>query len=153
MIQPLAYVHPQAKVANNVIIDPFVTIEKNVEIGEGTWIGHHATIMEGARIGRNCRIFPGAVISAIPQDLKFDGEETTVHIGDNTTIREFVRVSVASFAVVVFASFLNPVIRVPTFCRVSAVIFGLLSSTIRACAVALLSSIFGCSAARTIFVA
>ena len=93
MIQPLAYVHPQAKVANNVIIDPFVTIEKNVEIGEGTWIGHHATIMEGARIGRNCRIFPGAVISAIPQDLKFDGEETTVHIGNNTTIREFVTVN------------------------------------------------------------
>jgi UDP-N-acetylglucosamine acyltransferase len=93
MIQPLAYVHPQAKVANNVIIDPFVTIEKNVEIGEGTWIGHHATIMEGARIGKNCRIFPGAVISAIPQDLKFDGEETTVEIGDNTTIREFVTVN------------------------------------------------------------
>jgi UDP-N-acetylglucosamine acyltransferase len=93
MIQPLAYVHPQAKVANNVIIDPFVTIEKNVEVGEGTWIGHHATIMEGARIGKNCRIFPGAVISAIPQDLKFDGEETTVHIGDNTTIREFVTVN------------------------------------------------------------
>jgi UDP-N-acetylglucosamine acyltransferase len=93
MIQPLAYVHPQAKVANNVIIDPFVTIEKNVEIGEGTWIGHHATIMEGARIGKNCRIFPSAVISAIPQDLKFNGEETTVHIGDNTTIREFVTVN------------------------------------------------------------
>jgi UDP-N-acetylglucosamine acyltransferase len=93
MIQPLAYVHPQAKVANNVIIDPFVTIEKNVEIGEGTWIGHHATIMEGARIGKNCRVFPGAVISAIPQDLKFDDEETTVHIGDNTTIREFVTVN------------------------------------------------------------
>jgi UDP-N-acetylglucosamine acyltransferase len=93
MIQPLAYVHPQAKVANNVIIDPFVTIEKNVEIGEGTWIGHHATIMEGARIGKNCKIFPGAVISAIPQDLKFDGEETTVEIGDGTTIREFVTVN------------------------------------------------------------
>lgn len=93
MIQPLAYVHPQAKVANNVIIDPFVTIEKNVEIEEGTWIGHHATIMEGARIGKNCRVFPGAVISAIPQDLKFDGEETTVHIGNNTTIREFVTVN------------------------------------------------------------
>jgi len=93
MIQPLAYVHPQAIVANNVIIDPFVTIEKNVEIEEGTWIGHHATIMEGARIGKNCRVFPGAVISAIPQDLKFDGEETTVHIGNNTTIREFVTVN------------------------------------------------------------
>jgi len=49
--------------------------------------------MEGAKIGRNCRIFPGAVISAIPQDLKFDGEETTVEIGDNTTIRECVTIN------------------------------------------------------------
>jgi UDP-N-acetylglucosamine acyltransferase len=93
MIQPLAYVHPQAKIANNVVIEPFVTIEKNVTIEEGTWIGHHVTIMEGAHIGKNCRIFPGAVIAAIPQDLKFDGEDTTVHIGNNTTIREFVTIN------------------------------------------------------------
>ena len=93
MNQPLAYVHPQAKIAANVVIEPFVTIHKNVEIGEGSWIGSNVTIMEGARIGKNCRIFPGAVISAIPQDLKFDGEETTVEIGDNTTIREFVTVN------------------------------------------------------------
>ena len=93
MNQPLAYVHPQAKIANNVVIEPFVTIHKNVEIGEGTWIGSNVTIMEGARIGKNCRIFPGAVISAIPQDLKFDGEETTAEIGDNTTIREFVTIN------------------------------------------------------------
>lgn len=88
MNQPLAYIHPQAKIATNVVIEPFVTIHKNVEIDEGTWIGPNVTIMEGARIGKNCRIFPGAVISAIPQDLKFRGEETTVEIGDNTTIRE-----------------------------------------------------------------
>ena len=93
MIQPLAYVHPQAKVANNVVIEPFVTIEKNVVIEEGTWIGHHVTIMEGAHIGKNCKIFPGAVIAAIPQDLKFEGEDTTVHIGNNTTIREFVTIN------------------------------------------------------------
>jgi len=93
MNQPLAYVHPQAKVAKNVVIEPFVNIEKNVEIGEGTWIGSNVTIMEGARIGKNCRIFPGAVIAAIPQDLKFEGEETIVKIGDNTTIREFVTVN------------------------------------------------------------
>jgi UDP-N-acetylglucosamine acyltransferase len=93
MIQPLAYVHPQANVANNVVIEPFVTIEKNVTVQEGTWIGHHVTIMEGARIGKNCKIFPGAVIAAIPQDLKYDGEETTVHVGDNTTIREFVTIN------------------------------------------------------------
>jgi len=93
MNQPLAYIHPEAKIANNVTIEPFVTIGKDVEIGEGTWIGSSATIMDGARIGKNCRIFPGAVISAIPQDLKFVGEITTAEIGDNTTIRECVTVN------------------------------------------------------------
>ena len=93
MNQPLAYVHPQAKIAPNVVIEPFVNIEKNVVIEEGTWIGSNVTIMEGARIGKNCKIFPGAVISAIPQDLKFAGEETIVKIGDNTTIREFVTIN------------------------------------------------------------
>ncbi len=93
MIQPLSYIHPQAKIADNVVIEPFVTIHKNVEIGEGTWIGPNVTIMDGARIGKNCRIFPGAVISAIPQDLKFAGEETTAEIGDNTTIRECVTIN------------------------------------------------------------
>lgn len=88
MNQPLAYVHPGAKIAKNVVIEPFTTIHNNVIIGDGTWIGSNVTIMEGARIGKNCNIFPGAVISAPPQDLKYKGEETTVEIGDNTTIRE-----------------------------------------------------------------
>ncbi|HAE13990.1 MAG: acyl-ACP--UDP-N-acetylglucosamine O-acyltransferase [Chitinophagales bacterium] len=93
MNQPLAYVHPQAEIADNVVIEPFAFISKNVVIGEGTWIGANVTIMPGARIGKNCRIFPGAVISAIPQDLKYRGENTTVIIGDNTTIRECVTVN------------------------------------------------------------
>ncbi|MHC5309944.1 acyl-ACP--UDP-N-acetylglucosamine O-acyltransferase [Myroides sp. LJL116] len=93
MNQPLAYVHPGAKIARNVVIEPFTTIHNNVEIGEGTWIGSNVTIMEGARIGKNCKIFPGTVISADPQDLKFDGEITTVEIGDNTTIRECVTIN------------------------------------------------------------
>lgn len=93
MNQPLAYVHPGAKIAKNVVIEPFTTIHNNVEIGEGTWIGSNVTIMEGARIGKNCKIFPGAVISAEPQDLKFDGEDTTAEIGDNTTIRECVTIN------------------------------------------------------------
>lgn len=92
MKQPLAYVHPAAKIHPSVVIDPFVTIEQNVEIGEGTWIGSNVTIMEGARIGKNCRIFPGAVISGVPQDLKFRGEESLTFIGDNTTLRECVTV-------------------------------------------------------------
>lgn len=93
MIQPLAYIHPEAKIAANVEIGPFTTIHSNVEIGEGTWIGSNVTIMEGARIGKGCKIFPGAVISGIPQDLKFDGEETTAEIGDYTTIREHVTIN------------------------------------------------------------
>jgi len=93
MNQPLAYVNPQAKVAANVVIEPFVSIDKNVIIEEGTWIGSNVTIMEGARIGKNCKIFPGAVISAIPQDLKFAGEDTIVKIGNNVTIREFVTIN------------------------------------------------------------
>ncbi len=93
MNQPLAYIHPGAKIATNVVVEPFTTIYNNVTIGAGTWIGSNVTIMEGARIGKNCRIFPGAVISAIPQDLKFDGEDSLAIIGDNTTIRECVTVN------------------------------------------------------------
>jgi UDP-N-acetylglucosamine acyltransferase len=93
MIHPHTYIHPNAKLATNVKVDPFTVIHQNVEIGEGTWIGSNVTIMEGARIGKNCRIFPGAVIAAIPQDLKFGGEDTMVEIGDNTTIREFVTIN------------------------------------------------------------
>ncbi len=93
MNQPLAYVHQSAKIAQTVVIEPFVNIDRNVEIGGGTWIGSNVTIMEGARIGKNCKIFPGAVISAIPQDLKFDGEDSLAIIGDNVTIREGVTIN------------------------------------------------------------
>ena len=93
MNQPLAYVHPGAKIAKNVVIEPFTTIHNNVVIGEGTWIGSNVTIMEGARIGKNCNIFPGSVISAVPQDLKFQDEETIVEIGDNTTLIEYVTIN------------------------------------------------------------
>lgn len=87
---PLTSIHPEAKIGQNVTIDAFTTIQKDVVIGDGTWIGPNVTIMDGARIGKNCRIFPGAVISGIPQDLKFKGEITTAEIGDNSTIRECV---------------------------------------------------------------
>ena len=89
----LSYIHPDAKIGKNVIIEPFSTVYENVEIGDGTWIAPNVTIFQGARIGKNCRIFPGAVISAIPQDLKFKGENTTAEIGDNTTIRECVTIN------------------------------------------------------------
>lgn len=88
MNQPLAYIHPDAKIHPSVVIEPFVTIGPNVEIDEGTHIYSSATIMSGTRIGKNCNIFPGAVVGAVPQDLKFRGEDTLAIIGDNTTLRE-----------------------------------------------------------------
>ena len=93
MYQPLSYIHPGTKIAKNVVVEPFTSIDKDVVIGEGTWIGSNVTIMSGARIGKNVSIFPGSVISAVPQDLKFKGEETTAVIGDNTTIRECVTIN------------------------------------------------------------
>ena len=98
MHRSLSYIDPQAKLAKNVVVEPFVTIERNVEIGSGTGIGSNVTIMDGARIGENCEIFPGAVISAIPQDLKFDGEDSLAIIGDNTIIRECATINRATKA-------------------------------------------------------
>jgi UDP-N-acetylglucosamine acyltransferase len=93
MISNLAFVHPDAVLGNNVTIEPFAYVAGNTVIGDGTWIGPNATVMDGARIGKTCRIFPSAVVSGIPQDLKFRGEDTTAEIGDNTTIREGVTVN------------------------------------------------------------
>ncbi len=93
MVHQLAAVDKRAKIGKNVTVEPFTTIAADVEIGEGTWIGPNVTIMDGAQIGKNCKIFPGTVISAIPQDLKFDGEDTRVIIGNDTTIRECVTIN------------------------------------------------------------
>jgi UDP-N-acetylglucosamine acyltransferase len=93
MTPSMTSVHPDAIIGKNVVIENFSTVYGDVKIGDNTWIGPNVTIMDGARIGNNCRIFPGAVISAIPQDLKFTGEITTVEIGENTTIRECVTIN------------------------------------------------------------
>ena len=93
MLGKYSDIHPEAKLGKNVTVSNFSTICENVEIGDNTWIGPNVTLFPGARIGKNCRIFPGAVISAIPQDLKFEGEETIAQIGDNTTIRECVTIN------------------------------------------------------------
>ena len=92
-ISSLAYVHPNVDIKEDVIVEPFAYIEDNVVIGAGTRIMAHACIMSGARIGKNCTIFPNAVISGIPQDLKFEDEESLAIIGDNTTVRECVTVN------------------------------------------------------------
>lgn len=93
MNRALANIHPDAKIAENVIIEPFATIAEDTVIGEGSHIGANAVIMPGARLGKNVQVFPGAVISAVPQDLKFKGETTTAEIGDNTIVREFVTIN------------------------------------------------------------
>jgi UDP-N-acetylglucosamine acyltransferase len=93
MSYPLCNIHPNARIGENVTIESFVTIAEDVIIGDGTWIGPNAVIMNGARIGKNCQIHACAIIAGIPQDLKFNGEITTVEIGDNTSIREFATIN------------------------------------------------------------
>ena len=74
MISPLAYVSPKAQIGNNVTIDPFAYIDDNVILGD------------------NCHVFPNAAIGCVPQDLKYQGEETWTIIGDNCVLREFVTI-------------------------------------------------------------
>jgi len=85
----LSNVHPNAKIGQNCQIDAFVTIQEDVQMGDDCWVGPGAVIMNGTRIGNNCKIFPGAIIGAIPQDLKFEGENSIIKIGNNVTIREY----------------------------------------------------------------
>ena len=87
-VSNLAFVHPEAKLGDNIIVEPFAFVDQNTVIDDGTRVMSHATILNGARIGKNCTIFPHATIAGIPQDLKFQGEETTAEIGDNTIVRE-----------------------------------------------------------------
>lgn len=82
-------VHPKAKVGENVHIGPFTTVAEDVVIADGTWIGPNVSIMDGTRLGKNCKVFPGAILGAVPQDLKYQGEETILEIGDNVIIREY----------------------------------------------------------------
>jgi UDP-N-acetylglucosamine acyltransferase len=93
MNNPLYYVHPDAKIGNNVEIGNFTNIYEDVEIGNNVRIAGNVTIYPGARIADGVTIFPGAVISGMPQDLKYRGEKTYAFIGENTTLRECVTVS------------------------------------------------------------
>ena len=85
----LQYISDDAIVGSGTEIAPFTYIDKDVVIGENCWIGPHVTILRGTRVGSNCKIFPGAVLGAIPQDLKFEGEDSLLLIGNEVTVREF----------------------------------------------------------------
>ena len=93
MISPLAYIDPHAIIGENCDIDPFAYIEGNVIIGPDNHIMAHACLLGGTRMGSGNTVFPGTVIGAIPQDLKFKGEETTAEIGNNNRIRENVTIN------------------------------------------------------------
>lgn len=93
MISPLAYIHPEAVIGENCEIGPFCYIDRNVVIGDNNTLMNSVTILYGSRIGNGNRFFPGAVIGAVPQDLKFRGEETTAELGDNNTVRENVTIN------------------------------------------------------------
>ena len=93
MISKLAYVHPDAKIGNNVTVEPFACIAGDVVIGDDCWVGPGAVIHDGARIGKGCKIHTAASVSCLPQDLKFAGEVTTAEIGDYNDIREYVTIS------------------------------------------------------------
>ena len=86
-------INPAAQLGKHVKVGSFTVIEEDVVIGDHTTIGPHVTILSGTRIGKHCQIFPGAVIGAIPQDLKFKGEKTTVSIGDHTIVREYATIN------------------------------------------------------------
>ncbi len=93
MISDRAYIHPDAKLGNNVTVEPFAYVAADVVIGDDCWIGPGAVIHDGARIGKGCKIHTAASISCLPQDLKFDNEYTTTEIGDYNDIRECVTIS------------------------------------------------------------
>lgn len=92
-ISPLAFIDPEAKIGENCEIGPFCFIDKNVVIGDNNILMNSVSVLYGARIGNGNTFFPGAVISAVPQDLKFVGEETTAEVGDNNKIRENVTIN------------------------------------------------------------
>ncbi len=97
-ISHLAVVHPQAQIGSGVIIDAFATVDSDVVIGKDSWIASHAHVVSGSRIGQSCKIYQGAVIGSNPQDLKYQGEKTSVVLGDFVTVREYCTINRGTIA-------------------------------------------------------
>lgn len=96
-ISPLAYVHPDARLGDNVTVDAFVFIDRDVVIDDGCHIRAHCSILSGSRIGKNNKIYEGCIISATPQDFRWKGEDSQTVIGNNNTIREHVVINRSIF--------------------------------------------------------
>jgi len=88
-ISPHAIVHPKAQLGADIKIDPFVTIDEDVVIGDRTWIRSHAHINNGTTIGADCQIYQGGIIGGDSQDQKYKGGQSRLEIGSNVTIREY----------------------------------------------------------------
>ncbi len=98
MISPLAYVHPEAKLGNNVEVKPFAYIDKDVVIGDGCVIMPHVSILAGTTMGKNNIVYQNTVICATPQDFHYkEGDKTMVKIGNNNRIRENVVIAGSSY--------------------------------------------------------
>ena len=95
-ISPLAYVNPEAKIGEGVVIHPFAYIDKNVVIGNNCIIMPNASILNGTRLGDNNQVFQGAVLGATPQDFSYHGGDTILEIGNNNIFRENVVISRSS---------------------------------------------------------
>jgi UDP-N-acetylglucosamine acyltransferase len=93
MIHPTAVIDPGASLGERVEIGAYAVVGPRVTVGDGCTIGAHAIIESHARIGKGTRVFPFASVGTPPQDLKFQGEETWVEVGDGCTIREYVTVN------------------------------------------------------------
>jgi UDP-N-acetylglucosamine acyltransferase len=95
-IHPTAVIHSWARIGDGVKIGPYSVIGENVEIGDGCEVGAHVVIEGATKIGKNNRFFHGAIIGSPPQDLKYQGEATSITIGDENDIREFVTINLAT---------------------------------------------------------
>ncbi len=91
-IHSSAHVSPGAVLAEDVIVGPGAVIEDGVTVGAGSRVGHHAVLLPGTAVGKQVTIEVGAVLGGVPQDLKYEGGESGVSIGDRTIVREYVTV-------------------------------------------------------------
>jgi UDP-N-acetylglucosamine acyltransferase len=92
-IHPTAIVSPDAGLGEGVVIGPYAVVGPDVKLDDGVSIGSHAVVEGDTKVGAKTRIFPHTVIGTIPQDVKFEGEESRLVIGENCTFREFVTVN------------------------------------------------------------
>lgn len=99
LIHPTAIVDPRAELDEGVSVGPYSIIGPGVAIGANTKVGSHVLVERDTAIGEDCVLFNGAVLGTDPQDLKYEGEETRLIVGDRTVIREYATLNRGTAAV------------------------------------------------------